>query len=84
MDLDAIRNMPDDELKKFIGKLSQTKGSMCVKCNQVCFKDNKKTIYIGDYNPHNGQRMKKLCALCNDCYSDLLDYLAVSDVNWEE
>ena len=83
MDLDTIRNMSDDELKRFLGDLSQTKGSVCVRCNTICFKDNKKVINVGVYNQHIGQRSKKLCVLCNDCYSDLLDYLAVSDVDWD-
>lgn len=83
MDLNQIRNMNDDELRRFMTNLSQRNNIICSKCGNIIISKDRKTINIGTYDKHMGQKVKKLCSLCNDCYIDLLDYLSISDVNWE-
>lgn len=81
MNLDSIRNLNDDDLKKFINDLSQRNNMFCAKCGNIINYKNKYNINVGIYNK-NGQKQKKLCCLCKNCYSDLLDYLCVPDVEW--
>ena len=76
MDLDKIRKMNDIELMNYLKTLSNKK-SVCAKCgeaspNYTINIQNKKKI-----------QQKKLCSLCNNCYSDLLDYLGVCDILWD-
>lgn len=44
---------------------------------------DRKTINVSVYG-RKGQKTKKLCTLCNDCYYNLLDYLGVCDVDFGE
>jgi hypothetical protein len=81
MDLDTIRNLDDEQLKKFINDLSQRNNVFCAKCGNVINHKTKFNINIGIYNRY-GQKVKKLCSLCDGCYSDLLDYLSVPDIDW--
>ena len=82
MDLDEIRNLSDEQLRSFINNLSQRNNIFCTKCGNVVNPRERKNINIGIYDSHAGQKVKKLCSLCNDCYVDLLDYLAISDIEW--
>jgi len=81
MNLERIRAMDDEELRRFLNRLS--KSNVCNKCGNLASVYDKKTISVGIYNL-SGQKVKKLCTLCDDCYSDLLDYLAVPDVDFEK
>lgn len=81
MDFDAIRSLDDEQLRKFINDLSQRNNVFCAKCGAVINHKNKFNINIGIYN-NLGQKVKKLCSLCSDCYTDLLDYLSVPDIEW--
>lgn len=77
MNLDKIRNMSDRELENYLKSLTSKRGNDCVKCgktnsNYVLNIQNKKKI-----------QQKKLCNLCDTCYTDLLDYLGTCDIIWE-
>lgn len=84
MNLDDIRNMNDNDLRSFINNLSQRNNVFCVKCGNVVSHKERKNINIGIYDSHIGQKTRKLCSLCHECYVDLLDYLAVADIEWED
>ena len=84
MNLDQVRNMSDEQLRIFMNNLSQRNNLFCVKCGNIISNYDRKNINIGIYDKHSGQKVKKLCSICNNCYSDLLDYLGVSDVKWED
>ena len=74
MKLDNIRNMSDKELYTFINNISNQNGRICGKCGQIVYRDNRVTISRTiDVAP------KKVCCLCKECYSDLLDWLGVND-----
>ena len=76
MNLEKIRNMNDEELKKYLKSLSN-KNNACTKCGK---KEPNFTINIKNKELF---QQKKLCHLCNDCYVDLLDYLGVCDIIWD-
>ncbi len=84
MNLNEIRNMSDEQLRLFMNSLTQRNNIFCAKCGNIVSSFGRKNINVGIYDKHSGQKVKKLCGLCNSCYSDLLDYLSVSDVNWED
>lgn len=76
MDLEKIRNMNDQELENYL-KLLANKKTICIKCgktnpNYTINVQNKKLI-----------QQKKLCNLCDECYSELLDVLGVCDIIWD-
>ena len=81
--IDKIKGMSDIELVRFINDMSSKKQVLCIKCGKPIGLDKRKTINVGIYNKKYGQKVKKLCTLCNECYIDLLDYLGVSDIEWE-
>ena len=83
MNLDKIRNMSDEELRVFMNNLSQRNNIFCSKCGNVVNSKDRYNINISIYDRKIGQKARKLCSLCPSCYSDLLDYLAVQDINWE-
>lgn len=82
MKLSEIRKMNDDELKAFLMRM-QNGNYFCSKCGQCVHPYEKTNIYINKYG-ERGTIQRKLCSLCNDCYTDMLDYLGVQDINWEE
>ncbi len=72
-----IRNMSDKELNSFLAEIQRSDKRICQKCGEFIL--NKRTLSVRkNYNT------RTLCTLCESCYSDLLDFLAISDVNWEE
>ena len=74
MKIDNIRNMSDKELYTFINNISNQNGRVCCKCGKIVFRDQRITLSrTVDVAP------KKICCLCKECYSDLLDYLGVND-----
>lgn len=75
MNVNDIRNMSDEELRKFLNTVSQKNNQICCKCGKALTRKNKIGIYV--FKSEN----RKLCNLCKDCYTDLLDYLAVCDVD---
>lgn len=74
MKLNDIRQMSDKELNSFINSISNNNGRVCCKCGKIIFKNDRITIMKNvDINT------KKLCCICKECYSDLLDWLGVND-----
>ncbi len=73
--IDNIRNMSDKELYSFINQVSNNNGRVCCKCGKIVYKNERVTI-----SKTVDTAAKKICCLCRDCYSDLLDYLGVCDV----
>lgn len=77
MNIQDIRNMSDAELTRFINNISQRNYQMCCKCGQnTVDKQDRIGIFIYRYNEN-----RKLCTLCKNCYSELLDYLGISDID---
>ena len=74
MKISDIKNMNDKELNFFLNKISNNNGRVCCKCGKIIFKNERITIMI-----NRDIVSKKLCCICKDCYSDLLDYLEVND-----
>ena len=77
MDLKEIREMSDAELEKFLKSLKIRHNSNCVKCNKP------NSNYVMNIQSKKKLQQKKLCCLCESCYSDLLDYLGTADIMWE-
>lgn len=77
MNIQDIRNMSDVELTRFLNNISQRNYQMCCKCGGNVYDKNKR-IGIFVYKDVSN---KKLCTLCKGCYSDLLDYLGISDID---
>lgn len=75
MDVNDIRNMSDNELKRFLNTVSQKNAQMCCKCGKNTTRNDRIGIYVFKYEN------RKLCNLCTDCYTNLLDYLEISDID---
>jgi hypothetical protein len=81
-----LQNKTDEEKARILERLihcGNLRTPPCVKCGAVVGYADRKTINVSIYG-RKGQKSKKLCTLCNECYSDLLDYLCVADVDWGE
>lgn len=76
MNLDRIRNMSDEDLQAYLKSLGDRKSSNCIKCG------NSADYVINVQNKKHFQQ-KKLCSLCTECYSSMLDQLGVSDIIWD-
>ena len=74
MRLDDIRKMSDKELNSFINKISKNNGRVCCKCGAIVYRNNRVTLMR-----NIDVTAKKICCLCKDCYSKLLDWLGVND-----
>ena len=78
-----LQSKTDEEKARMLESLIHT-GNLrtppCVKCGSIVGYADRKTINVSVYG-RNGQKSKKLCTLCSDCYIDLLDYLGVPDVD---
>lgn len=84
MNLEKIRNMNDDELRKYINELSKKNNIVCVKCGATTERKDRKNITVSISEKYNySLRTKKLCSLCNECYAGLLEYLGTEDIDWE-
>ena len=75
MDLKKVRSMNDEELTNFLKSLS-SKNTNCCKCGKMC------TKYTLNIQNRKKIKQTKLCNLCDECYTNLLDYLEISDVIW--
>lgn len=77
MDYNKIRSMSDEELKIFIDSLKGRELKKCTKCGKNAEKiikiENKKTV-----------QTKSLCGLCEKCYQEILDYLEMFDLGWND
>ena len=77
MDLKRIRNMSDDELERYLKSLADKKSNNCLKCEKP------NSNYTMNIQNKKKQQQKKLCNLCENCYTDLLDYLGTVDIIWD-
>ncbi len=81
-----LQNKTDEEKARILERLihcGNLRTPPCVRCGVIVGYADRKTINVSIYGRH-GQKAKKLCTLCNDCYIELLDYLGVPDVEWGE
>lgn len=69
-----IKNMNDKELYTFINSISNANGRICCKCGKIVFKNDRVTL-----SRNVDVATKKICCLCKECYSELLDWLGVND-----
>lgn len=76
MNYDKIRSMNDNELRAFLQGYSKRNRNVCLKCG----KPSKRVIKIEN---KEAIQMKTLCGLCNECYTDLLEYLGTYDLGWD-
>lgn len=65
------------DFKKFVGCANFP---YCGKCGGYIYRQQKITIFISKYDKKTGQHQRKLCSLCMNCYTNLLDYLEVPDI----
>lgn len=77
MDLSKIRNMSDEELELYIKSLADRNKRTCIKCGKPNVK------YTINVQNKKMQQQKKLCSLCDSCYSDLLHNLEINDIIWD-
>lgn len=75
--LTEIRNMDDEELKRYLRSISRKKSDRCIVCNAECSKIIKIT------NNETFQT-KILCGICNKDYEKLLKFLGAVPLVWEE
>lgn len=76
MNLCELKKLEDREFIEYISRMQRTKSTFCLKCGNVVTRDNRRTISVSKDNI----KVKKLCTLCESCYSDMIDYLSIADV----
>lgn len=69
-----IKNMSKQEFEQFMFRIQSSNQKFCVRCGN--FTLDRITISVAK----NGNSPRKLCNMCKDCYTDMLDYLGVSDI----
>ena len=74
MNVQYIRNLSDKELYSFVNRISNQNGRICCKCGKIVFKNDRVTLMR-----NIDVASKKICCLCKDCYTELLDWLGVND-----
>lgn len=75
MKISNVKNMTDKEVYNLLNNLSNRNVKVCCKCGEILYKQDRITIY------RDVSRVpKKVCCLCKECYSDLLQWLGVNDV----
>ena len=76
MNKEYINKISDKELREYVSLEMQKNVNYCCKCGKHTPFRNERTG-LGKYDC--GIYIK-LCNLCNDCYSNLLEYLEIGDV----
>lgn len=76
MDLEKIRKLNDKELSLYLRSLTTKKGA-CTGCGAP------RPNYIIYVHSKEKTQQKKLCLMCHDCYGKFLDYIGVSDIDWD-
>lgn len=74
--LDKIRNMNDEELKKYLKNLTEKK-PICLKCGKL------RPNYTININNKSAAQHKKLFSLCDKCYSEFLEQMGIQDIDWD-
>lgn len=75
MKIANVKNMSDKEVYNLLNSLSNKNVRVCCRCGEILYKENRITLY-SDVS----KMPKKLCSLCKNCYTELLDYLGVNDI----
>ena len=71
---DEIKKMSKQEFEQFIFKVQNTNQKFCAKCGN--FTLDRITISVAK----DGKSPRKLCNMCKNCYTDMLDHLGISDI----
>ncbi|MEE1282776.1 MAG: hypothetical protein UHK60_11115 [Acutalibacteraceae bacterium] len=75
MNYDRIRNMSDEELKKFLRNISCRDTNNCINCR------TKATKVLKVYNLQTEQT-KKMIGFCEKCYLEFLQKNDLEDILW--
>ena len=75
-DYNKIRSMSDEQLEMFLQSLKKRNVNVCMKCN-------KPTKMVVKIENKTSIQTKSLCGLCENCYTDLLEYLGTYDLGWD-
>lgn len=75
MDLKKIREMDDIKLAKFLKEIQSRNTGVCCMCGKLAYK----VVKIENKDKF---QTKKLCGVCDTCYPKLLNFLGVSDIDW--
>lgn len=76
MNYDRIRSMNDKELAQFLRDLSNRDTTKCSKCGQI-------PKYVVKIENTETFQTKKLCAICDECYKQLLMELNTFEILWK-
>jgi hypothetical protein len=57
--------------KELVSIIAKSKANICVKCGETS------SVVINATK--DNIKVRKICSLCNNCYSDLLDTLGIMD-----
>lgn len=74
INFDEIKKMSKQEFEQFIFKVQNTNQKFCAKCGN--FTLDRITISVAK----DGKSPRKLCNMCKNCYTDMLDHLGISDI----
>lgn len=74
MNFEDIKKMNKKDFEQFIFKIQSNSQKFCVRCGN--FTLDRITVSVSK----NGKGLRKLCNMCNNCYSDMLDYLGIGDI----
>jgi hypothetical protein len=75
--LNVLRQMTDEQLTEYLKSLSGRASGNCVKCGRT------NANYTVNIQNKKKTQQKKLCNLCESCYTDLLEYLGTCNIIWD-
>ncbi len=74
MNFEDIKNMSKKEFEQFMFNVQSSNKKFCVRCGN--FTLDRITISVAK----DGKSPRKLCNICKECYTSMLDYLGISDI----
>lgn len=77
MKISELKKLEDKEFIKAISEITRNKSQFCLKCGKVITINDRRTISVSKDNI----KVRKLCTLCEECYTDMLDNLGIADVD---
>lgn len=78
MNFDEFKNMTKEEFEQFMFRVSSSNQKFCIRCGNFTF--DRITISVAK----NGKSPRKLCNLCANCYTDMLEHLGMNDIQESE
>ena len=78
MNFKDIKNMNKKEFEQFMFNVQSSNKKFCVRCGN--FTLDRITISVAK----DGKSPRKLCNICKECYTSMLDYLGISDIEEQE